>query len=58
MISEFPDFEDALFGDVVSRFEAAIPIGVSWVEDDGRRAIILNPEADYDLASGDELVLL
>ena len=58
VIAEFPEFEDALFGDVVSRFESAIPIGVSWVEDDGRRAIILNPEADYDLASGDELVLL
>ena len=58
VIAEFPEFEDALFGDVVSRFESAIPIGVSWMEDDGRRAIILNPEADYDLASGDELVLL
>ena len=36
VIAEFPEFEDALFGDVVSRFEA-IPIGVSWMEDDGRR---------------------
>ena len=58
MISEFPEFEDALFGDVVAQFESAIPIGVSWVEDDGRRAIILNPELDYDLGPGDELVIL
>ena len=58
VISEFPEFEDALFGDVVAQFESAIPIGVSWVEDDGRRAIILNPELDYDLGPGDELVIL
>lgn len=58
VIAEFVEFEEALFGDVVARFESAIPIGVSWVEEDGRRAIILNPEADYDLAPGDELVLL
>ena len=31
---------------------------MSWVEDDGRRAIILNPELDYDLGPGDELVIL
>lgn len=58
VIAEFPEYEDALFGDVVARFETAIPIGISWVEDDGRRAIILNPEPDYDLAPGDELVML
>ena len=58
VIAEFEEFEDALFGDVVARFDSAIPIGVSWIEDDGRRAIILNPEADYDLGPGDELVLL
>ena len=58
MIAEFPEFEDALFGDVVAQFESGIPIGVSWVEDDGRRAIILNPELDYDLGPGDELVIL
>ena len=38
VISEFPEFEDALFGDVVAQFESAIPIGVSWVEDDGRKS--------------------
>ena len=58
VIAEFPEFEEALFGDVVAQFETAIPIGVSWVEDDGRRAIILNPEVDYDLGPGDELVML
>lgn len=58
VIAEFPEYEDALFGEVVASFETAIPIGLSWIEDDGRRAIILNPEADYDLGPGDEVVVL
>ena len=50
-----------LFGDVARRFENAVLLGVSWVQNDGggqRRVAVLNPEPDYDLGEDDELIFL
>ena len=49
------------FGNVARRFENAVLLGVSWVQDDvggARRVAVLNPEPDYDLGEDDELIFL
>ena len=50
-----------LFGRVARRFENAILLGVSWIQNDeggSRRVAVLNPEPDYDLGEDDELIFL
>lgn len=50
--------DGALFGDVAVGFENAVAIGLTWLNDEGRRVALLNPEPEFDLAEGDELIVL
>ncbi len=50
--------EGALFGDVAQGFTNCVPLGLSWVNSDGRRVAALNPEPDFDLTEGDEFIVL
>ena len=50
--------EGRLFGDVAQGFKNGIPLGLTWLNDDGRRVAALNPEPDFDLADGDEIIVL
>jgi hypothetical protein len=60
-ILSLPIEEGELFGDLARRIENATLIGVSWLEEKNglpRRATVLNPDPDYDLAGDDELVVI
>ncbi len=46
------------FGEVAHWFGDAVPVGVSWSGDDARLHAALNPEADYEIAGDERLVLL
>ena len=53
--------EGEIFGDIATRIENGTAIGISWFKGDGtnkRRVTILNPEADFDLAEDDEIVII
>lgn len=50
--------EGALFGDVAQGFTNSVLLGLTWVNSDGRRVAVLNPEPDFDLTEGDELIVL
>lgn len=54
-----PVATDRAFGAVAHWFEDAIPIGISWrSEESGGLQAALNPEADYEIAADERLVLL
>ncbi len=50
--------EGALFGDIAPCFENAVAIGLTWLNDEGRRVALLNPEQEFDLTEGDEFIVL
>ncbi len=64
VIDLFPvpvEMEGVLFSQISDALANVATLGISWfVEKDGqqRRASVLNPEPDYDLAEGDELIVL
>ena len=64
VIDLFPvplEMEGILFSQISDALANVATLGISWVvEKDGqkRRASVLNPEPDYDLAEGDELIVL
>jgi hypothetical protein len=54
-----PQAQGRTFGEVAHWFHDAVPVGVSWTGDeDGRLHAALNPEADYEIAGDERLVLL
>ena len=56
-----PDLEGVLFSEVATAINQAVVLGISWYQErDGqaRRVSVLNPEPDYDLGEGDELIIL
>jgi len=60
-IISLPIEDGELFGDLARHIENATLIGVSWIEKKNgldRRATVLNPDPNYDLASDDELIVI
>jgi hypothetical protein len=60
-VGSVPDTSACELGDLAYAYQNAIPIGVTWKEgsgEDSRRAVGLNPGADYDVAEDEQLVLL
>jgi hypothetical protein len=60
-LSPARDFSGTTFAEVTQKVEGAAVIGISWKESDEgeeRDAIVLNPPADYDLDSDDNLILV
>jgi hypothetical protein len=54
-----PEGAGRCFGEVAHWFPDAVPIGVSWQAGDDRRLqAAINPEADYEIAEDERLVLL
>ena len=55
------NLEGVLFSEVATAINHAVVLGISWHQErDGlaRRVSVLNPEPDYDLGEGDELIVL
>ena len=53
--------EGVLFSEVATAINHAVVLGISWHEETSgnrRRVSVLNPEPDYDLGEGDELIVL
>lgn len=56
-----PELEGVLFSEVATALNHAVVLGISWHQERGgkfRRVSVLNPEPDYDLGDGDELIIL
>jgi hypothetical protein len=54
-----PAAEGRAFGEIAHWFPEAVPIGVSWRGEDGKRLhAALNPEPDYEVAGDERLILL
>jgi len=56
-----PELEGVLFSEVATALNHAVVLGISWHQErEGkfRRVSVLNPEPDYDLGDGDELIIL
>ena len=56
------DFVGKLFGSVAKEITSMTAIGVSWLVDEGtsseRRVNLLNPESDFDIGEGDQLIVI
>jgi voltage-gated potassium channel Kch len=60
-VQHIPQSTGKTIEEIAHHFPAAIPIGVSWIKNDGAgqtHAVALNPEPDYDLADDDRIVFL
>lgn len=55
-IKRWPELDGMRFGDVVISFPEAIPCGIKAAGIEGK--IVLNPGDDYELAEGDELLVV
>jgi hypothetical protein len=57
VVQSVPEAAGRTFAEVARWYPEAIPVGIAW-QDQSRTVAALNPEPDYELAAGEQLVLM